>query len=213
MKRLFILLITLLPICTGASAQRADIRKAAERYKAANTLIAHVTQTRHNTALTEDVVTEGHFYYKKPDSQSMVFKQSGEMLVAVGNTFVMVKEGRQYVAKTRGKGDNPFEVLRDVFRNLLSSPNDDGPLTDMAEVRLERQGDICTITITPAATDSKARRRRMFSSCVVTVDLKAAELRRLHINEQGENYTQYDFSGYVLDAEVSSSVFDTRTVM
>lgn len=213
MKRLFILLITLLPVCIGASAQQADIRKAAERYKAASTLIAHVTQTRHNAALTKDVVTEGHFYYKKPDSESMVFKESGEMLLAVGNTFVMVKNGRQHIAKARGKGENPFEVLRDVFRNLLSD-HDNGPLTDMADVRLERQGDICTMTITPNATDPKTKRKRMYySSCVVTIDLKAAELCSLRINEQGENYTRYDFSGYVLDAEVSSSVFDTRTVM
>ena len=53
----------------------------------------------------------------------------------------------------------------------------------------------------------------MFTSCVAVIDLKAAELRSLRINEQGENYTQYDFSNYVFDAEVSSSVFDIQTVM
>ena len=99
-----------------------------------------------------------------------------------------------------------------MFRNLLSA-DDDAKLTDMADVRLEMQGQTCTITITPIATGAKAKRRSMFTSCIVTIDLKAAELRSLRINEQGENYTQYDFSNYVFDAEVSSSVFDTRTVM
>lgn len=212
MKRLSILLITALLVCTGLSAQRADIRKAAERYMKTNTLITNVKQTKHNAALTQDVVTDGHFYYKKPNNQSMVFKESGEMLIAVGNTFVMVKDGKQHVAKAKGKGNNPFEILQDVFRNLLSA-DDDARLTDMADVKLEAQGNTCTLTITPIATGAKAKRRSVFTSCIVTIDLKTAEVRSLRINEQGENYTQYDFSNYVFDAEVSSSVFDTQTVM
>lgn len=212
MKRLFTLFITALLVCTGLSAQRADIRKAAERYMKANTLITNVKQIKHNAALTKDVVTDGHFYYKKPNNQSMVFKESGEMLIAVGNTFVMVKDGKQHVAKAKGKGNNPFEILQDVFRNLLSA-DDDARLTDMADVKLEAQGNTCTLTVTPTVTGAKAKRRSMFTSCIVTIDLKTAEVRSLRINEQGENHTQYDFSNYVFDAEISNSVFDPQTVM
>lgn len=211
MKKLFTLFITALFVCTGISAQRADIRKIAERYMKTNTLITNVKQTKHNAALTKDMVTDGHFYYKKPNNLGMVFKESGEILIAIGNTFIMVKNGKQHVAKAKGKGNNPFEILQDVFRNLLST--DDVQLTDMADVKLETQGNTCTITITPTATGAKTKRRSMFTSCIVTIDLKAAEPRSLRINEQGENYTQYDFSNYVFDAEVSDSVFDTRTVM
>lgn len=212
MKRLFTLFITAVFVCTGISAQRADIRKAAERYMKARTLTTNVKQTKHNAALTKDVVTNGHFYYKKPNSQSMVFKESKEMLIATGNTFVMVKDGKQHVAKAKGKGNNPFEILQDVFRNLLSA-DDNAILTDMADVKLEKKGNACTITITPTATNAKVKRRSMFTSCVVTIDLKTAELRSLRINERGNNYTQYDFSNYVFDAKVSNSVFDARTVI
>lgn len=212
MKRQFTLFIAALLVCAGISAQRADIRKAAERYMKANTLITNVKQTKHNVTLTKDVVTNGHFYYKKPNNQSMVFKESREMLIAAGNTFVMVKDGKQHVAKAKGKGNNPFEILQDVFRNLLSADNE-AKLTDMADVKLETQGNACIITITPTAIRTKAKRRSIFTSCVAVIDLKAAELRSLLINEQGDNYTRYDFSNYIFDAEVSSSVFDTRTVM
>ncbi len=212
MKKLFTLFITAVFVCAGASAQQAAVRKAAERYKTVSTLIAHVAQTRHNAALTKDVATEGNFYFKKPNSQSMVFKESGEMLIATEDTFVMVKNGKQHVAKADGKGNNPFEVLRDVFRNLLSA-NADGELTNMADVKTETQGNTCTITITPAVTDAKAKRKMMFTSCIATIDLKAGELRSLRINEQGENYTRYDFSNYVLNGEVGNDVFDPQTVM
>jgi outer membrane lipoprotein-sorting protein len=61
--------------------------------------------------------------------------------------------------------------------------------------------------------DAKAKKRAMFSSCVATVDLKSAELRKLRINEKGSNYTQYDFSNYQLNADFSASVFETNSVL
>ncbi|RHJ93495.1 LolA family protein [Parabacteroides bouchesdurhonensis] len=209
MKKIFI--ISALLICTGLSAQRADIRKAAERYKDANTVITNVTQIRHNTAIAQDMIAQGHFYYKKPNCQSMIFKDAKEMLLAVDNTFVMVKDGKQRTARAKGKGNNPFEVLQSVFRNLLSA-DDDTSLSELADVKLTKQGDICTITITPTVTDTKVKRRMMFTSCVATIDLKVAELHRLRINEQGGNYTQYDFSNYLFNAEVSDNVFDVNAV-
>lgn len=209
MKKIFIL--SALLICTGLSAQRADIRKAAERYKNANTVITNVTQTRHNTAIAQDMTALGHFYYKKPNCQSMVFQDAKEMLLAVDNTFVMVKDGKQRMARAKGKGNNPFEVLQSVFRNLLSA-DDDASLSELADVQLTKQGDICTVTIIPTVTDPKVKRRMMFTSCVATIDLKTAELRSLRINEQGGNYTQYDFSNYLFNAEVSDSVFDVSAV-
>ena len=209
MKKIFI--ISALLICTGLSAQRADIRKAAERYKDANTVITNVTQIRHNTAIAQDIIAQGHFYYKKPNCQSMIFKDAKEMLLAVDNTFVMVKDGKQRTARAKGKGNNPFEVLQSVFRNLLSA-DDDTSLSELADVKLTKQGDICTITITPTVTDTKVKRRMMFTSCVATIDLKVAELHRLRINEQGGNYTQYDFSNYLFNAEVSDNVFDVNAV-
>lgn len=206
MKRLFTLFFVVMLVCIGASAQRADIRKAVERYKNANTLTANVTQTKHNVALTKDAVTKGYFYYQKPSNLSMVFKDSKEKLIATGNNFIMIKNGKQHVAKAKGKGNNPFETLREVFRNLLSS-NDNAKLTDMADVNMKKQGNTCTITITPTVTDAKAKRRMMFTSCVVTIDLKAGEIRRLRINEKRGNYTQYDFSNYVFNAKLNSNAF------
>ncbi len=212
MKRFFTLFLAVVLISMGVSAQQTDIQKAAKRYKAANTLTADVTLTRHNAALTKDAVSEGHFYYKKPSSLSMVFKTSKEMLLAMGDTYTMVKGGKQSTTKADGKGNNPFEALSDVFRNLLSS-DDYTHLTDMADVNMKTQGNTCTITITPNVTDPKLKRKMMYSSCAVTIDLKAGELRTLRINERGENFSQYDFSNYVFDGKVDNGVFDAKIVM
>lgn len=209
MKRSFIMLGMLLAFCMDLSAQKADIREAAKKYESVNTLITAVTQTRHSTIIAEDAVTEGHFYFRKPDCMCMVFKESGEQFYAVGNTYVMVKDGKSHTAKGKGKGDNPFETLKLVFGDLLSG-KDNPELSQIAEVDLEKQGDICTVTIVPVIGDAKNRRRMMFTSCVATIDLKTAELRRVRINEKDGNYTQYDFSNYLPGAEISSDVFSPK---
>ncbi len=212
MKRNYILLVTLLLVCQMLPAQRAELYKAAERFRGIHSLKADVTQTRHNAVLIEDVSASGHFFFQEPDRCSMLFADAKEMLLAVDDTFVMVRDGKQHVAKTKVRGGNPFEVLSDVFRKLLSADKD-ADLSELADVKLAKEGNLCTITITPVAAGNKARRRMMYTSCVATVDLKAAELRSVRIYERGENYTQYDFSNYVFNAEVNADAFDVQSVL
>lgn len=199
-------------VFTGIHAQQAELRKAAiSRYKNVSTLTAHVTMTRHNAALTNDVVTKGEFYFKSPNSESMVFASTKDMLLAVGETYTMVKGGKQRAIKANSTGNNPFEVLRDIFTNLFAA-NGSTNLSKMASIQMQKKGNNCIMTVTPNVTDSKAKRRMMYTSCVATIDMKNAEVKTLRINERGGNYTQYDFSGYALNASVDNSVFNTKIV-
>lgn len=210
MKRLFTLIITALVAVTGVWAQRADFRKVAEQLNSVNTLTASITQTRHNAALTSgDAVSKGTFYFQKPNTQSIILDNK-EMLLAKDGTFTMVRDGRQRVQQAKGRGNNPFEVLQDVFQNLLSA-DDNAALTTMADVKLDKQGTTGTMTITPQT--GKGKGRMMYTSCVATFDLKTNHMTSLRIKERGGNYTQYDFTGYKPNAEVSSSVFDTSAVL
>ena len=209
MKRLFVTLGTLFIVCMGVSAQKADIREAARRYENMKTLITAVTQTRHSTIVAEDVVAKGHFYFREPDYMCMIFKEPDEQFYAVNNMYVMVKDGKSRTAKGRGKGNNPFETLKLVFRDLLSD-KDDPELPRIARVDMDKRGDICTVSIVPVVEDTKARHRMMFTSCTATIDLKAAELRSVRINEKDGNYTQYDFSDYIPGAEVSYDIFSPK---
>ena len=212
MKRLLLLLAAILLFGLDIHAQQAELKRAAlNRYKNVSTLVAQVKMTRHNAALTQDVVSRGYFYYKKPHTESMVFKTTKDMLLAEGNTYTMVKGGKQRVTKANGTGNNPFEVLRDVFTHLFVAEGN-GQLTHMATVKLQKQGNTCTMTILPLVKDNKTKRRMMYTSCVVTIDMKSAEIRTLCIHERAGNYTQYDFSNYVLNKEISNSMFNTQIV-
>lgn len=212
-NRLYILWMGLLLATCGLRAQQAELRHALESYKEVRTLTADVTQTRHLPALTDDLVSRGHFYYSRPARMSMVFPDARQMLLATGDAFVMVRDGRRQVAKAKGRGGNPFEVLQDVVRHLLADDATADRLTDMADVRLERHGDNCTLTLTPLVGEGKAARRAMYTSCVVTLDLRSARLGSLCIHEPGGGYTRYEFSNYRFDVEVDEAVFSTQTFM
>ncbi len=194
----------------GIQAQQAELKKAAvARYKNATTVTANVTMTRHNAALTQDAVTKGYFYYKKPNTESMVFKTTKDMLLADGTVYTMVKSGKKRSVKANNTGNNPFEVLRDILTRLFTA-DANAKLTSMATVQMKKQGNTCTVTVTPSTTDKKALRRFMYTSCVMTIDMKQAEIRSLRINEKAGNYTQYDFSNYVLNATLPSTAFSTK---
>ena len=127
----------------------------------------------------------------------MIFNDTNEMLFTDGKTFTMVENGKKQVAQSKGKSNNPFEIFFAVFRDILSEEEKDTELSKQVDVKLEKQGNICTVTVIPLV-DGKAKRRMMYTSFVVTIDLEAAELKSLRIHEKGENYTQFDFSNYIL---------------
>lgn len=210
MRRLMILFLTALFACASLFAQKAEIQQAVERYKNMKTLTAAVTWTRHNAAVTQDVVTQGHFYFKKPGRMCMTFNDGKDMLLMDGSTFAMVTDGKKSVAK--GEGSNQFESLLAVFKCLVSGGDADVDLSELADVDITKRDNICTLTIIPLVPDEKAKRKQMFTSFVLTLDLKLSELKSLRMNGRGGNYEQYDFSGYVFDGAVSDSVFNPRSL-
>lgn len=212
MRKTLILIFTLAFVCVTLFAQKAEVQQAVDRYKNMNTLTAAVTRTRHNAAVTRDVVTRGHFYFKKPGRMCMRFNEGKDMLLMDGNTFVMVTDGKKSVAK--GEGNNQFESLLAVFKSLASGGDADADvdLSELANMDISKRDNICTLTIIPLAPDEKAKRKLMFTSFVLTLDLRLSELISLRMNEKGDNYTQYDFSDYVFDGAVSDSVFNPQSL-
>ena len=206
MKKIYTLFITLILICAPLRAQQTEVRNIMERYKGIHTLTAAVTQTQHSAAVAADRTARGHFYFKQPARMCITLDEGREILLKDGNIFTRVADGKKSVA--RGRGANPFETIQIVIETLTSDTAPDNALAEVADVKMTRNGNLCVFTITPTASDAKSRRRMMFTSFVLTVDLHSRELRSMLLNGKGENYTQYDFSDYAFDAAVSDSVFN-----
>ncbi len=205
MKKLITLLFIVAFGCTAICAQDAEVQKAVQRYKNMNTLTAAVKQTKHKAAVTKDAVTQGTFYFKKPDKMCMTFNGGKEVLLMNGNNFTMVSDGKKNTVQ--GKGNNSLESLVAVFKNMAAGDDSTIDLSELADVEFTKTSDLCTMTITPIAADAKAKRKMMFTSFVLTISLKSSELKSLRMNEKAGNYTQYDFSDYLFNSKVDDSVF------
>ncbi len=86
-------------VCTALSAQEADIRKVAERYKGINTFTATVIRTKHHAAVAEDAVTKGKFHFMQPNEAYMTFNEGKDMLIMDNGVFTMINDGQESIAK------------------------------------------------------------------------------------------------------------------
>lgn len=196
----------LTPGLTSVQAQDADImQKAQERFKNMETLEADVVMTKHNTMVTKDVTSKGKFYFKKPSKMTMSFNDGADMLLMDGQTFTMVKDGKKQTMS--GNGNSQLEALKTLLQNFSAGQESEVDLSDIADVDMEKNGDLVVITVTPIVTDAKQKRKMMFTSFVVTVNTKKSELKTVRMNEKGENYTEYEFSNFKVNGNVPDAVF------
>ena len=204
-KILSTLFIIMVAICSLHAQDDEMMQRAMERFKDMTSLTADVTQTKHNSMVTNDIVSKGNFYFKKPNKMCMSFNNGKDMMLMDGENFTMVKDGVRNTAN--GGGNDQLQALKTIIKNFSAGQESDIDLSEIADIDMEKKGNLMVMTITPIVTDAKAKRRQMFSSFVVTIDQKAGELKSLRMNEKGKNYTQYDFSNYKLNAPVNDSVF------
>ncbi|MBO6012727.1 MAG: outer membrane lipoprotein carrier protein LolA [Bacteroidales bacterium] len=206
---LFGLVLAASPLSSGLTsvqAQDADImQKAQERFKNMETLEADVVMTKHNTMVTKDVTSKGKFYFKKPSKMTMSFNEGADLLLMDGQTFTMVKDGKKQTMS--GNGNSQLEALKTLLQNFSAGQESEVDLSDIADVDMERNGDLVVITVTPIVTDAKQKRKMMFTSFVVTVNTKKSELKTVRMNEKGENYTEYEFSNFKVNGNVPDAVF------
>ena len=206
MKKILSILLLLAAVVATASAQDAEMmQKAMERFKNMSSLTANVTQTKHNSMVAKDITSKGNFYFKKPNKMCMTFNEGKDMMLMNGETFTIVKDGVRNTAQSGG--NEQLQALTAILKNFSAGQESDIDLSDIADVDMEKKGNLVIMTVTPIVSDPKAKRRQMFTSFVVTIDQKAGELKSLRMNEKGQNYTNYDFSNFQLNAPVNDSVF------
>lgn len=209
MKKIFaILAIFVLTLCTSFStsvfAQEDVMKQAMEGYKNLTTLSAKVTKTVHNEMVTKDVVTKGDFYFKKPAKMVITTNQGKDKLLTDGESFTIVNNGKANTANA--KGNSALTPLVNAIKGMTSG-NTDTDLSDVADVDMERQGNLMIMTIVPITKSAADKRKLMFQSFVITVDSKAGELKSIRLNEKGKNYQQYDFSDFKHDVKIDDAVF------
>lgn len=194
-------------ITSQVVAQDDVMKQAMEGYKNLTALTAKVTKTVHNEMLTKDQVSTGMFYFKKPAKLCITTNGGKDMLLTDGETFTIVQDGKASTAS--GKSNSSLTPLITAIKGITSG-NSDTDLSDVADVDMEREGDMMIMTVTPIVKSAAERKKMLYQSFVITIDQKAGELRSVRLNGKGKNYDKYEFSDYKLDAKFDDSVFKVK---
>lgn len=186
-------------------AQDDVMAQAMASFKDIKSVEANVVRTVHNVMIEKDAKSNGKFYFKKPNKMVLSFDEGKDKLIMDGETFAMVKDGKKNTAD--GKGNDQLKSLTTFFKSLSEGEESDVELSDIADVDATKKGNLMIVTVTPIVADAKAKRRQMFTSFVITVDQKAGALKSIRMNEKGQNYTNYDFSNFVMNGSIDDKVF------
>lgn len=176
----------------SAMAQNVDFQKAVSRFKGTTRVTAVATRVNHKAAVAKDDKVTGTMTIVPPNRMNISVADGKEQLDMNGNDFTMVMRGTQH--KTNSKKDNQFVAFQAVLTAII---NGDGSNIDQVPgVTMTEAGGILSITMDPTIGQAQ-KKRMMFSSFVITLDVKKGEILTLRMNGRGKNYTEYSFSGFV----------------
>ena len=208
MKKILFILMALVCSVAVSLAQDQDVMKQAmEGYKNLTSMTAKVTKKVHNEMVTKDVETSGMFYFKKPAKMCISTNNGKDKLMTDGENFTIVQDGKANTAS--GKGNSALTPLVTAIKNITSGKGETD-LSDVADVDMERDGNLMIMTISPIVKSAAERKKMLYQSFVITIDQKAGLLKSVRLNGKGKNYEQYNFSDFKMDVKVDDAVFSTK---
>ena len=193
MKRIIISTLVLL-LSFPILAQQTDFQKAISKYKTAQIITATSVKTRHKAAVAKDEQSSGTFTILPPNKMNISVNEGKDQLDMQGEDFTMTVGGKSH--KTSSKTNPQFATFQKVLEHIMTGGADGKDIAQTPGVTIQKEGNNFVLTITPEVAKAKAKKRMMFTSFVITIDTKTAEIKTLRMNEKGQNYTSYEFSGY-----------------
>ncbi len=191
MRRLYTFFL-LCALSLSALAQSANFQKAVVRFKGATRVTAVAIRVDHKAAVANDDKATGTMTIVAPNKMNISVDNAKEQLDMNGNEFTMVMRGREH--KTSSKKDNQFVAFQAVLNAIITG--DGSNIEHVPGVCMSEANGILTINMDPTVGQAK-KKRMMFSSFVITLDVKKGEIRSLRMNGRGKNYTEYTFSGFI----------------
>lgn len=163
------------------------------------TITSQFKQTAHFPILGENVVTEGLFYYNKPEQLAMRYTDpAGDMMLINEDRFTMVASGKK--RETTAKANEKMQGMKNILSACLQ-----GNVLQMGAEKVSCEETSKYYVITAAI--SKKNNKSNFAKVVVSYDKKDFSLAILQTIESDGSYTQYELSGKAFNKPIEEAVF------
>jgi outer membrane lipoprotein-sorting protein len=198
-----ILICIFLCSCIAVNAQEESAVSILEKIKQANveytSITSDFTQTKHLSFMNEYVISNGKFFYSKPDRLLMKYEQpAGDIMLINNEQLVMIAAGKY--TKASAKSSAKARILRNILSSCLQG---DLALIEGAKISNEETADSHVITVEL----SKKGRKKNISKVVLHYDKSDLTLSVLRMEEHDGSYTIYNLINKELNQPVADEVF------
>lgn len=182
-----------------SSADSPTIEKIRQGNTKYTTITSDFKQTQHLSILGEEIVTDGKFYYKKPEQLAMQYNDpAGDMMLLDGDNFIMVSGGKR---RTISAGSNP---KMQGMKTILSACMQGNALQMGAESITCKETAKYYIITAVINTDSSGSD---FDKVEASYDKKDLSLSVLKTIESDGSYTMYELSKKEFNNQIDETIF------
>jgi len=199
MKRTGLLLLAVLlmsPLAVRAD-DFAELRKDSARI---STISADFVQKKFMKILSKPLVSEGKFYFAKPDSVRWEYSKPVKSVVissrGVAKRYI-ASEGKMVEDKTGGA--RAMKIVLDEIAGWMSGRFDSNP----SFAATLKEGPPTVITLTPVDKSMSG----MIEKIEVTISRKDMAMKSVRIIESATAETRIDFQHVIINKEINPSVF------
>lgn len=194
---LLLLAVLLLSPLAVRADDFAGLRRDAARI---STISADFVQKKSMKILSKPMVSEGKFYFAKPDSIRWEYSKPVKSIVisskGVAKRYI-ASEGKMVEDKTGGA--RAMKIVLDEVAGWMSGRFDTNPSFTAAF----REGPPAVITLTPVEESMSG----MIERIEITISRKDMSIKSVRIIESATAETRIDFQHVVINKEINPSVF------
>ena len=192
MKRILFLAIAVLCSAYGITQTISDKDKGIlEKIKQENlkhsSINCNFKQTKHISILGENIISEGLFFYEKPDKLSMQYTNpEGDLMSIDGDKFVMVTSGKRN--ETSAKSNAKMRGMKTILSSCLQG---DVLQMDADGITCEEDQKYYIVS----AEINKKTNKSNISKVITYYDKSNLTVSILRTEEQDGSYTIYELVG------------------
>ncbi len=204
MKRVYIILVSLLFVVTSVCAENSDLKgefeaKLSEASSMNRTIVARFTQSKSVPGIKSEVVREGDFYYDNSGQMAMIYDEpAGDKVIMNGEDFTIVVGGK----RINSSSENPM-MAQISYMMQASMSGEVQKLGRGWELDIELGDEGYVVVVRP----TERRVKRYVTSMTMIFETQGLTLATLKIDESSGGYTTYDFLSKEINREIDQDKF------
>jgi len=192
---------------TGAKEQALEfLEKLEEKYEDVETISGEFSQLKRSTVFLEEIKSQGIFYFKKPGRFRCDYLPPNESINLVVNdtAWLYVPEIKQVEKYYFGKSATKVQRLNQMLLGFGISVEDVKEVYDVKRVK-EKEEDTNTIAIQFVLREENPDVN--FESVTIWFDRETLLVKKIYVDEVGDDETIIDIKKIDLNPEISDALF------